>query len=135
VGKLVLAQNFADTYAGVLTQVRTSGRPLCDLETECFGVSHAEIGAYVMGLWGLSAEVVDSISHHHRPPTAAAAAGVTVVVYAANALEHQLSRAAADAPPAAAGPADLRPLDFGGRFPVWEECCRRQRREEAAHGA
>jgi putative nucleotidyltransferase with HDIG domain len=134
VGKLVLAQNFADSYASVLAQARTTGRPLCDLETECFGVSHAELGAYLMGLWGLSADVVDSIAHHHRPPHAAAAAGVTAVVYAANVLEHLLSVRAADAP-AAVDPTELKQLNISERFPVWEECCRRQRLEDDARGA
>ena len=135
VGKLVLAQNFPDTYAGVLTQARTAGRPLCDLETECFGVSHAEIGAYLMGLWGLSTDVVDSIAYHHRAPRTGAAGQVTAVIFAANILEHLLSVGAADAPAAVADPFDLKQLNITDRFPVWEECCRRQRLEEAARGA
>jgi hypothetical protein len=77
---------------------------------------------------------VDSIAHHHRPPHAAAAAGVTAVVYAANALEHLISVGAADAP-AAVDPTELKQLNISERFPVWEECCRRQRLEDDARGA
>jgi putative nucleotidyltransferase with HDIG domain len=135
VGKLVLAQNFADTYAGVLAQARKTSGQLCRLETECFGVSHAEMGAYLMGLWGLSAEVVDSIVHHHQPPPAESPVRLTAVVYAANALEHLLSPGSAGAPAAAADSADLLQLTVGDRFSIWEEYCRRQRQEEFARGA
>jgi HD-like signal output (HDOD) protein len=34
---------------------------------EQMGTTHAEIGAYLLGLWGLSGAVVDAVSRHHRP--------------------------------------------------------------------
>ena len=32
-----------------------------------FGTSHAEIGAYLMGLWGLEYPVIEAIAFHHCP--------------------------------------------------------------------
>ena len=40
---------------------------LWDVEIEQFGTSHAEIGAYLMGLWGLEYPVIEAIAYHHRP--------------------------------------------------------------------
>jgi HD-like signal output (HDOD) protein len=31
------------------------------------GASHAEIGAYLLGLWGLPNTIVEAAAYHHRP--------------------------------------------------------------------
>ena len=31
------------------------------------GTSHAEVGAYLLGLWSIPELVVEAIAHHHRP--------------------------------------------------------------------
>jgi len=132
VGKLILAQNFAESYADVMQQARSAARPLEDVETECFGASHAELGAYLMGLWGLDEEVIDSIAYHHRPPPAASVGPVTGVVYAANALEHLLSTGAPHASGVCVDPAVLERLNIADRVGAWEETCRRHLQEEIA---
>ena len=65
IGKLVLAAHFPGRYRRVLAAVGNDGMTVHDAEKEEFGTSHAEIGAYLMGLWGISAEVNKSISSHH----------------------------------------------------------------------
>jgi putative nucleotidyltransferase with HDIG domain len=133
VGKLIFAQNFPERYADVLQRTRTSGRTLWDLEKECFGASHAELGAYLMGLWGLDEAVIDSIAYHHCPLRTSPVQPVTTVVYAANALEHRLSACPADATAACVDPGTLLHLNIADRFVAWEESCRRHRQEEALH--
>ena len=32
-----------------------------------FGTSHAEIGAYLLGIWGLSDTIIEAIAWHHDP--------------------------------------------------------------------
>ncbi len=41
--------------------------PLPQAEYEILGASHAEIGAYLLALWGLPYAVVEAVAHHHRP--------------------------------------------------------------------
>jgi HD-like signal output (HDOD) protein len=130
-GKLILAQNFPDDYAEVLTQASRQPDPLWEIETERFGASHAELGAYLMGLWGIGDEVVSAIAHHHQLPPAATPGRVVAVVYAANALEHGLSAEAPHEPVAAIAPELLRQLNIAERMPAWEEACRKMRLEEA----
>ena len=36
-------------------------------EYEILGASHAEIGAYLLAIWGLPYAVVEAVAHHHRP--------------------------------------------------------------------
>jgi HD-like signal output (HDOD) protein len=41
--------------------------PLHEIERSVHGVSHAEIGAYLLGLWALPQGVVEAVAHHHAP--------------------------------------------------------------------
>lgn len=66
-GKLILVANFQEPYQKVLTEAGKTRQNLWDLEIERFGTSHAEIGAYLMGLWGLEYPVIEAIAFHHRP--------------------------------------------------------------------
>jgi putative nucleotidyltransferase with HDIG domain len=36
-------------------------------ETAVIGASHAQLGAYLLGLWGLPYSVVEAVAHHHDP--------------------------------------------------------------------
>ncbi|MGE5257151.1 MAG: HDOD domain-containing protein [Hyphomicrobiales bacterium] len=130
-GKLILAQNFPDDYAEVLTRSCRPPRPVWEIETERFGASHAELGAYLMGLWGIGDEVVAAIAHHHQPPGAAIPGRVVAVVYAANSLESSLSAEVPHEPAAAVASEILQQLNIAERMPAWEEACRKMRLEEA----
>ena len=66
-GKLVLAAHLPHEFELALEASRTGQRPLHVVEMEQMGTTHAEIGAYLLGLWGLSGAVVDAVSRHHRP--------------------------------------------------------------------
>jgi putative nucleotidyltransferase with HDIG domain len=86
VGKLILISCFPDRYGQVLNTARKEGGPVCEIERQVFGTTHAEMGAYLMGLWGMSPEVVHAIGYHHshRPSDGY----VANVVTAANAIDH-----------------------------------------------
>jgi len=44
-----------------------SEKEFSEAEYKTFGTSHAEIGAYLLGLWGLPDPVVEAVACHHRP--------------------------------------------------------------------
>lgn len=66
-GRLVLAVNFPETYRGLLETAIAEKLDLVELERSVLGVTHAEVGAYLMGTWGLSDDVVEAIAYHHNP--------------------------------------------------------------------
>lgn len=66
-GKLILVTNFQEAYQKILNEARQNGKHLWELENDMFGTSHAEIGAYLMGLWGLEYPVIEAIAFHHCP--------------------------------------------------------------------
>ena len=41
--------------------------PLDEAEIRVLGASHAEIGAYLLGLWSFPTNIVEAVAHHHAP--------------------------------------------------------------------
>jgi len=67
IGKLILIDNLPDQYSKAM-DISTSERiPVFLAEREVFGTTHAEVGAYLLGLWGLDESVVEAIAYHHQP--------------------------------------------------------------------
>src|ERR1700741_4946507 len=67
VGKLVLATRSPKHFARALEGAAEEKRPLFAVEQDLMGVSHAEVGAYLLGIWGLPCPVVEAVAHHHHP--------------------------------------------------------------------
>jgi HD-like signal output (HDOD) protein len=44
---------------------RTMSVPLHAAESELFGITHAEVGAYILGLWRVPPPIVETVLHHH----------------------------------------------------------------------
>ena len=66
-GKLVFAANMGAKYAEVLKQSKESAEPVETAEHEAFGATHAEMGAYLLGIWGLPDAIVEAVAFHHNP--------------------------------------------------------------------
>ncbi|MCC6831864.1 MAG: HDOD domain-containing protein [Thermoleophilia bacterium] len=67
VGLLVLASRLPEVLAPMIAQARDTGRPLHEIEREFQRQTHAEIGAYLLGLWGLPMAVVEAVADQHTP--------------------------------------------------------------------
>ena len=66
-GKLVLATYLPDQFARALEAKREQARPMHVVEQEVAGVTHAEVGAYLLGIWGLPYPIVEAVARHHDP--------------------------------------------------------------------
>jgi putative nucleotidyltransferase with HDIG domain len=131
VGKLLLAANFEEDYQQVLSRSRTEQRTVHDMEKEVFSASHAEIGAYLLGLWGLPENVVTAIFSHHTPPSAPISGFSTLLaVHAANSLEHELVVLNADYAPHPMDTTFLEDSGMGRRIEDWRQACARRLTEE-----
>ncbi|MBN1866720.1 HDOD domain-containing protein [Candidatus Sumerlaeota bacterium] len=67
VGKLILADNLPVPYGRALALSRSRGIPNVQAEQQMFGFTHAEVGAYLLGLWGLPDAIVEAVAYHHCP--------------------------------------------------------------------
>jgi hypothetical protein len=91
VGRIVLASNLPKEYAAIIASAREGSRPLHEEETAKLRVNHAEIGAYLLGLWGLPAEIVEAAAGHHAPGQTVYASEFSLLgaVHAANVFAHE----------------------------------------------
>jgi HD-like signal output (HDOD) protein len=67
IGKLILAANVSELFTKAITMANE--RKMCswDAEQEIFHGTHAEVGAYLIGLWGVSDSILEAIAFHHAP--------------------------------------------------------------------
>jgi putative nucleotidyltransferase with HDIG domain len=88
IGKLILAVNMSDQFSEALQVARNESIPLWQAETQVFGTTHAEVGAHLLGLWGLPNPIVEAVAFHHRPSDSEAKMFTPLAaVYIANALQ------------------------------------------------
>jgi putative nucleotidyltransferase with HDIG domain len=67
IGKLIFASRFPEEYATAAKRAIESHNPLWIVEREIFSATHAEVGAYLLALWGLPNPIVDATAFHHNP--------------------------------------------------------------------
>jgi HD-like signal output (HDOD) protein len=66
-GKLVLATRLPKEYVEMLDLMTTEGITEIEAEQKIFGATHPEVGAYLLGLWGLPDSIVEAIAFHQNP--------------------------------------------------------------------
>lgn len=67
IGKLIIGSSDPTLPRKIAEKAMATGRPGCEIERELFGCSHAEVGAYLLGIWGLPTPIVEAVAWHHRP--------------------------------------------------------------------
>ncbi len=72
IGQVVLAAGRRAEYAEVRRRATAERRPFHEAEYEAFGATHAGIGAYLLGMWGLPFPIVEATAYHHSPRRVAA---------------------------------------------------------------
>ncbi|MGA8540693.1 MAG: response regulator [Terriglobales bacterium] len=68
VGKIVLLAEMPHEYRHILEINQGS---ILNLELEHLGCTHAQVGAYLMSIWGLPVPLVHAVAFHHCPAQAA----------------------------------------------------------------
>jgi len=124
-GKLVLATCRPGEFEEAMQRSVEQDRPLHECEHELLGTSHAEIGGYLLRIWGLPASTIDAICFHHRPMAPGCPAGefgLRAMIHLADALAHEsLTESPATPPkfPAKSDAGYLGRLGVEHRMPEW----------------
>jgi HD-like signal output (HDOD) protein/CheY-like chemotaxis protein len=138
VGELVLIADAPREAASVMALAHRTSHPIWQAERDAFGVSHAELGGYLLGIWGLPYGIVEAVAFHHEPERVAQRGlDVLLVVHVADWLAHAVEdrlsalRAPVDDSEPAEIPARiqipseirlyLEKLRLGARVPAWED--------------
>ncbi len=90
IGIIVILLEFSEIYKDLLPRPQDPQKENMKGEVEILGNSHAQIGAYLVGIWGLPDPVVEAIAYHEEPSSCASRLPVPLTfVHAANALEEK----------------------------------------------
>lgn len=82
-GEFIIAGAAPDEFAAMLARAHAARAPMHQFELERLGVTHAQVGAYLLSLWGLPNHLVHAVGFHHCPrespdPSSAVLAAVHV---------------------------------------------------------
>jgi putative nucleotidyltransferase with HDIG domain len=118
IGKAVMMAELPGEYLQVFTA--NSGAST-EVERERLGCTHAEVGAYLMSIWGLPFSLVRAVAYHHRPGEIAEASFSSVTaVHAADAIVSE-----SDPSPlnhdATMGRSYLERLGLGDKEKMWRD--------------
>jgi HD-like signal output (HDOD) protein len=124
VGELVLAAKLPSELEWAIRTAAEGRLPVFEVEERQIGAGHAEIGAYLLGLWGLPAAVVDAVLHHHHPARASGERefNLATAVHVADFLAH-LARPSGGIVGGAVPSLDvahLEALGMADRIPAWQ---------------
>ncbi len=101
IGKLILVSSFPEKVRAVAQTAQDNKVTLEQGEKEIFKVTHAEVGAHLLSLWGLPDSILEAIAFHHTPTsTEGAVPSVLTAVYLANLYEHEINSQNSDKEPA-----------------------------------
>jgi len=122
VGQLILASRLSEQYCDVVRAAKQEEKPLRDCEIERFGADHADVGAYLLGLWGLPDSIVEAVAYHHRPSESPVDQfGPITAVHVANVLINQTKACGLSTHVQEVDEEHLRRLGAEDKLPKWRE--------------
>jgi len=91
IGEVVLAINLPDQFVAAQKLVENEKISRSESERRVFGTTHAEVGAYLLCLWGLPTQVVEAVAYHHTPNDSHINSFTALTaVHIANAFQHSV---------------------------------------------
>ena len=127
VGQLIFAARAPQRFWIALSSSSRSKSPLYEAELELFGSTHAEVGGYLLGLWGLPSKIVQTVAHHLEPVPGARIFDAAAALYVANLLAVNPDVPALDEVPARTIAVDLsylRALGVAHQLDEWRRVAR-----------
>jgi len=89
VGKLLLVDALPEKYDQALRTAEMTGATCWEAEQVVFATSHAEVGTYLLWVWGLPDPVTEAVAYHHAPSQCPdQQVSPLTAVYMANVLSH-----------------------------------------------
>ena len=86
IGKVVLVSQLKSDYEKVVAHSRTHHVHVRESELKVLGVSHDEVGQWLMRRWRLPERLAEPVTYHHRVSLASEYKRETAIVHIANAM-------------------------------------------------
>lgn len=125
IGKLLLAANLPELFAQVLDHARAEHCHLWEAEARLMpGAGHAELGATLLGIWGLHKPLVEAVALHHSPwRQRERSFSPVTAVHVANVLDHESQPDYNVLIPSQVNMAYLKDIGLADRLDDWRHGC------------
>lgn len=133
IGLLILATKMPEPFAQTLRLTEDANMSLLKAEKQVFGATHAEIGGFLLDLWGLPEAIVEAISYHLYPSATPDKAYEIVedpdafttitAVHVANYLCEDQDVMVQDTAKAEIDNVHLEEIGLSDRLEAWWDCC------------
>ena len=121
IGKLILADSLEAEYSEVLKLSRETNTPLYQVEQEKLHTTHAEVGAYLLAIWGLPIPLVETVACHHHPSRCGTKdISLAGIIHISNALQHT-QPGHADIVPSPVDTDYLKQIHLDEHFEMWRQ--------------
>ena len=92
---------------------------------EFFGATHADVGAYLLALWGLPNPIIEAVALHHQPARCIMPEfSPAIADHAADVFAHEFSATRTEVPLPQLDTTYLTSLGLAGRIEAWRDTCR-----------
>jgi HD-like signal output (HDOD) protein len=133
IGKLVLLAEMPRQYAELLATLGDAS--LTEAERARFGCTHAELGAYLMSIWGLPHPLIHAVAFHDHPSDSIEDCFSSLtVVHAADALVSS-TRQSAILRDVQLDEKYIKALALNERIPLWQGLHQQQLEASKTHPA
>ncbi len=124
IGKLVLLDKLTDRYEETVLLAQENKTSLCQVEREIFNAEHGDIGAYLMGLWGMTGPVIEAIGfHHHLEDYRDFGFNPAVAVHVANGIYYENRPEEVVGIPDQIDMKQMKVLGLADKVNFWREIC------------
>jgi HD-like signal output (HDOD) protein len=126
-GKLMLVRNLPREFERAVALANSRQIPLTEAETEVLGATHNGVAAYLLGLWGLGAPMVEAVAFHLTPSQSGSRAfGPLTAAHVTKVFSQEMLPSEIVGQPAKLDLAYLTEVGVRDRLDVWREAIAKQ---------
>jgi putative nucleotidyltransferase with HDIG domain len=125
IGKLLMAVHLTESFKAVIRHMKRHQCDMVSAEMLLLGTTHAAVGAYLLGLWGLPEVIMDAVAYHHNPALKADQGfGAVAIAHIADAFANASGVLRhTDRPVNGLDDGYLEQIKIRGRIPAWRIRC------------
>jgi putative nucleotidyltransferase with HDIG domain len=86
IGKLLIVARLPERFHAIVEVMKRDTCSMAAAEKKIIGTTHAAVGAYLLGLWGLPMPIVQAVAFHQSPENNDDGLTALIIVHAANAF-------------------------------------------------
>jgi HD-like signal output (HDOD) protein len=122
IGHLILAANLPEACREIRAQARAHKSSLYEAEKRVLKATHADVGSYLLSIWGLPVPLVETVALHHEPALAAERTFCALgAVHVANVWSYEQTHSAREFPGTPLDLDYLREIGVGDRLAHWRQ--------------